>query len=399
MRKLSLFLTILLMSALCYGQGTIVKRAITYPVCPIRAGSYALGTDSVLNDSLRRFDLSHLATEDWVDLNYIELGQAVTAITVGQGLTSSVNPIRDTGTIYLPPLGTAGTYGSSTTVPVITTDAWGRVTGVVNTAISAGTVTSVTAGSGLSGGSITSVGTISMPNVGTAGTYGSSTTVPVITTDAQGRVTGVTSISITGSTPTLQAVMGAGATSTVAATFNGTSGAVNFHTTLDWYGVHSSYNSNSFVDVGCDLSGNPCINMQAYAAGYHTYLRPNSTFPVGDQNIYLPTNGGTLLRREDSTSFYQTSAAVNTAIGAAVGNGIAHGTVTLGLGTGTATVVDAKCKTTSAVTVSPDVPGGSPLGTGYKCVAGSGSWTVTAINTTGATVTTDNSKLNYHIDY
>ncbi len=46
-----------------------------------------------------------------------------------------------------------------------------------------GTVTSVTAGTGLSGGTITGTGTVSMPNTGTAGTYGS------VTTDAQGRVT------------------------------------------------------------------------------------------------------------------------------------------------------------------------------------------------------------------
>lgn len=46
-----------------------------------------------------------------------------------------------------------------------------------------GTVTSVTAGAGLSGGTFSVSGTVSMPNVGTAGTYGS------VTTDAQGRVT------------------------------------------------------------------------------------------------------------------------------------------------------------------------------------------------------------------
>jgi len=37
-----------------------------------------------------------------------------------------------------------------------------------------------------------------MPGVGTAGTYGSATQIPVITTDAQGRVSGVTNTSITG---------------------------------------------------------------------------------------------------------------------------------------------------------------------------------------------------------
>lgn len=46
-----------------------------------------------------------------------------------------------------------------------------------------GTVTSITAGTGLSGGTITGSGTISLPNIGTPGTYGT------LTTDAQGRVT------------------------------------------------------------------------------------------------------------------------------------------------------------------------------------------------------------------
>lgn len=54
-------------------------------------------------------------------------------------------------------------------------------------ALTSGTVTSITAGTGLSGGTITTTGTISMPSVGTAGSYAN------VTTDAQGRVTGGTS--------------------------------------------------------------------------------------------------------------------------------------------------------------------------------------------------------------
>ncbi len=115
----------------------------------------------------------------------------VTRVTAGNGLDGGT--FRDSGTISLPATGTAGTYGDNTHVPVVTTDAYGRVTGVSAVTISSGTVTSVTAGSGLSGGTITTSGTISLPNTGTSGTYGSSRLVPVIVTDAQGRVTNVTS--------------------------------------------------------------------------------------------------------------------------------------------------------------------------------------------------------------
>jgi len=65
-------------------------------------------------------------------------------------------------------------------------------TGVINVPLyPAGSVTSITAGTGLSGGTITTSGTISMPNVGTAGTYSG------VTTDAQGRVTAGTTRSWT----------------------------------------------------------------------------------------------------------------------------------------------------------------------------------------------------------
>lgn len=71
------------------------------------------------------------------------------------------------------------------TIPAGTTAQYVRGDGSLATlpAPGAGTVTSVTAGTGLSGGTITSSGTLSMPSVGTAGTYNT------VTTDAQGRVT------------------------------------------------------------------------------------------------------------------------------------------------------------------------------------------------------------------
>lgn len=57
--------------------------------------------------------------------------------------------------------------------------------------------TTISAGTGLSGGGdLTTNRTISMPNTGTAGTYGSATAIPVMTTDAQGRVSSVTDTNI-----------------------------------------------------------------------------------------------------------------------------------------------------------------------------------------------------------
>ena len=108
----------------------------------------------------------------------------------------------------LPATGTAGTYANASHVPVITTDSKGRVTAVTNTAIAI-TSTSVTgvmnfaqgganATTYTTGAILTSNGTafVALANTGTAGTYANATHVPVISTDAYGRVSAVTNTAI-----------------------------------------------------------------------------------------------------------------------------------------------------------------------------------------------------------
>lgn len=114
----------------------------------------------------------------------------LTAITSGQvtgalGFTpySASNPsafVSQSGARSAISLTTTGTSGAAT---------YNSATGVLNVPnyeAGVGTVTSITAGSGLSGGTITSAGTISLPSTGTPGTYSG------VTTDQQGRVTGGT---------------------------------------------------------------------------------------------------------------------------------------------------------------------------------------------------------------
>lgn len=124
--------------------------------------------------------------------------------------------IDDTGTVYIVPaqytdamvLAVALTgYSVGADVALAASDtilqAFQKLQGQMNArALSSITIS---AGTGLSGGGdLTANRTISMPNTGTAGTYGSASQVPVLTTDTQGRVTNVvnTAISILASAVT-----------------------------------------------------------------------------------------------------------------------------------------------------------------------------------------------------
>lgn len=203
-------------------------------------GDGVLGNPTVTNsDTGSSAVTTHVAAGDPHTQYVLE----TTTVSAGTGLSGG-GDLSANRTISMPNVGTAGTYGNASTVPVITTDAQGRVSSVSDTAISIlasavsnfgvtvrGTLLTglslassaaviatdnilaafgkvqaqinaifartITAGAGLSGGGdLTADRTISMPNVGTAGTYGSASLVPVITTDTHGRVSSVSTAAL-----------------------------------------------------------------------------------------------------------------------------------------------------------------------------------------------------------
>src|SRR6185437_4289152 len=91
-------------------------------------------------------------------------------------LSGDIASITGAGSVTLKSVGTANTYGSASVVPVITTDAQGRVSGVVNTsiAIDASQITTgqLTAVRGGTGADLSGAAQYSLPYFSAAGVLG-----------------------------------------------------------------------------------------------------------------------------------------------------------------------------------------------------------------------------------
>lgn len=142
---------------------------------------------------------SDVSTAAPLALNKIQMSQV--SVSAGAGLTGG-GDLSTSRTLALQTTGiSAITAGSSSVVPVITTNIYGQITALTTEAIAvggSGTVTSITAGTGLSGGTITGTGTIALQTAGPGvlTSVGSSAAVPVISVDAYGRVSAVETASL-----------------------------------------------------------------------------------------------------------------------------------------------------------------------------------------------------------
>ena len=134
-------------------------------------------------------------------LSSVAVATSTSAITSLTGDVTAVGPGAAAAT--LASITTAqSNVGSGTAVPVLSIDAKGRVTSLGSTPITSeagGTVTSITAGTGLSGGTITESGTIALADITTAQiNVGSTSQIPVLSINAQGQVTALSSVAFSG---------------------------------------------------------------------------------------------------------------------------------------------------------------------------------------------------------
>ena len=144
---------------------------------------------------------SDVSTTAPLALNKIQMGQV--SVLAGDGLTGG-GDLSTSRTLALATTGIAAiTAGSSSVVPVITTNIYGQITALTTEAIPAGTsgtVTAITAGTGLTGGTITTDGIIALETAGPGvlTNVGSSAAVPVISVDAYGRISALETASLAG---------------------------------------------------------------------------------------------------------------------------------------------------------------------------------------------------------
>jgi hypothetical protein len=195
------------------GDGSVTSVAMTVPTGLSVSGSpitgagtlgvtYASGYSLPTNASQATWDTAYTLATTAVQSVGGTLNQITSTGTTAITLAIADNPVTPGTAAITLPIGTTAQRGSVGDGAIRfnseTSLFEGRLNGSWSPFALAGVgVTSVSTGTGLTGGPITSTGTISIANTGvSANTYGSQNQVPVFAVNAQGQITSVTNTAI-----------------------------------------------------------------------------------------------------------------------------------------------------------------------------------------------------------
>ena len=184
------------------GTGLYSGATHTVPTAPLTAVSgtqllllFNNGTSATILDSSSAARTVTNTNVTQAPANVPSTLVGITSGTSGQYLQSTGTGVQWATVNALPSqTGNSGKYLTTDG----TTASWATVAGGGGGGGS-GTVTSIVAGTGLSGGTITTTGTISLATSGvSAGTYGDSSYIPTIAVDSYGRITSISTSAVSG---------------------------------------------------------------------------------------------------------------------------------------------------------------------------------------------------------
>ena len=311
--------------------------------------------------------------------NSVSLGGSTTitavnpyTLTIGSGLTGTSYNGSAAVTIALATVGTAGTYGSAGSTAVITTNAYGQVSSATTTSISispaqinatipnsgltnstitingdavslGGSITvtadvpySLTAGTGLSGGSFNGSAptTFAIANTAvTAGSYGSTSNTLEATVNAQGQLTALSAVSISIAPSQINATIPNSGLTNSSITINGNNVSLGGSTTItaDIPNSLTFNNGGSGAASGTTFNGSTAITVSYNTLGASPLAGSTSLTTVG--TITTGTWHGSAIANTYLANSSVTYNGVNVALGAS-GTITANTTNALTIGTG-----------------------------------------------------------------